>query len=240
MIALKKAETRGRTDLGWLDSRHTFSFGEYYDPAAMGFSVLRVINEDRVAPGGGFPTHGHRDMEILSYVLEGALEHKDSMGTGSIIRPGEVQRMTAGTGVRHSENNASPVDPVHFLQIWILPVRAGLAPGYEQKAFPESERRGRLRLVASSDGRESSVVMHQNASLSVGLFGAGEQATYAIAPGRHGYVHVARGEIELRASEGSHRLGAGSGAAITGEPQIVLAGRASGADRDEVLVFDLP
>jgi hypothetical protein len=166
MIALKKAETRGRTDLGWLDSRHTFSFGEYYDPAAMGFSVLRVINEDRVTPGCGFPTHGHRDMEILSYVLEGALEHKDSLGTGSIIRPGEVQRMTAGTGVRHSEKNASPVEPVHFLQIWILPVRAALAPGYEQKAFPESERRGRLRLVASFDGRESSVVPNDPSSCS--------------------------------------------------------------------------
>ena len=240
MIALKKAETRGRTDLDWLDSRHTFSFGEYYDPAAMGFSVLRVINEDRVTPGCGFPTHGHRDMEILSYVLEGALEHKDSLGTGSIIRPGEVQRMTAGTGVRHSEKNASPVEPVHFLQIWILPARAALAPGYEQKAFPEKERRGRLRLVASSDGREGSVVMHQDASLYAGLFGDGEQAPHAIAPGRSAYVHVARGEIDLRGSDGSHRLGAGSGAAITGESQVVLAGRASGTDRGEALVFDLP
>ena len=240
MIALRQAETRGRTDVGWLDSRHTFSFGDYYDPAAMGFSVLRVINEDRVTPGHGFPTHGHRDMEILSYVLEGALEHKDSLGTGSIIRPGEVQRMTAGTGVRHSEKNASAVEPVHFLQIWILPSQAGLDPGYEQKAFPEGERRGRLRLVASADGRESSVVMHQNASLYVGLFGDGEQTAHAIAPGRHAYVHVARGEIELGASDGAHRLGAGSGAAITGEPQIVLAGRASGTDRGEVLLFDLP
>ena len=240
MIALRQAETRGRTEIGWLDSRHTFSFGDYYDPAAMGFSALRVINEDRVTPDNGFPTHGHRDMEILSYVLEGALEHKDSLGTGSIIRPGEVQRMTAGTGVRHSEKNASAVEPVHFLQIWILPTRAGLAPGYEQKAFAESERSGRLRLVASSDGREGSVVMHQKASLYIGLFGAGEQATHAIAPGRHAYVHVARGEIDLRGSEGPHRLGAGSGAALTGEPQIILEGRASGGDRSEVLLFELP
>jgi redox-sensitive bicupin YhaK (pirin superfamily) len=240
MIVLRQAETRGKTDIDWLDSRHTFSFGDYYDPAAMGFSVLRVINEDRVAPGCGFPTHGHRDMEILSYVLAGALEHKDSLGTGSIIRPGEVQRMTAGTGVSHSEKNASAVEPVHFLQIWILPTRAGLAPGYEQKAFAESERSGQLRLVASSDGRESSVVMHQDASLYVGGFGAGEQAVHAIAPGRKAYVHIARGEIELRGSDGAHRLGAGSGAAITGEARMVLAGPTSDARRGEVLLFDLP
>ena len=240
MIALRQAETRGRTEIGWLDSRHTFSFGDYYDPAAMGFSSLRVINEDRVTPDSGFPTHGHRDMEILSYVLEGALEHKDSLGTGSIIRPGEVQRMTAGTGVRHSEKNASAVEPVHFLQIWILPTRAGLAPGYEQKAFPESERSGRLRLVASSDGREGSVVMHQNASLYIGQFGTGEQATHAIEPGRHAYVHVARGELELRGSDGPHRLGAGSGAALTGETHIVLVGQMSNGARGEALLFDLP
>lgn len=240
MIVLRQAETRGRTDVGWLDSRHTFSFGDYFDPAAMGFSVLRVINEDRVTPDGGFPTHGHRDMEILSYVLAGALEHKDSLGTGSIIRPGEVQRMTAGTGVRHSEKNASAVEPVHFLQIWILPTRSGLAPGYEQKAFAESERSGRLRLVASSDGRENSVVMHQDASMYVGVFGAGEQAVYAIAPGRSAYVHIARGESELRGNDGAHRLGAGSGAAISGETRIVLAGLASDSGRGEVLLFDLP
>jgi len=240
MIVLKLAETRGRTEIGWLDSRHTFSFGDYYDPAAMGFSALRVINEDRVTPGCGFPTHGHRDMEILSYVLEGALEHKDSLGTGSIIRPGEVQRMTAGTGVRHSEKNASTVEPVHFLQIWLLPTRAGLAPGYEQKAFSESERSGRLRLVASSDGREGSLLMHQNASLYIGLLGAGEQAPHVIPTGRHAYVHVARGEIELRGSDGPHRLSAGSGAALTGETQIVLAGRTSAGGRGEALLFDLP
>jgi redox-sensitive bicupin YhaK (pirin superfamily) len=240
MIVLRQAETRGRTDIDWLDSRHTFSFGDYYDPAALGFSALRVINEDRVTPGRGFPTHGHRDMEILSYVLEGALEHKDSLGTGSIIRPGEVQRMTAGTGVRHSEKNASAVETVHFLQIWILPAREGLAPGYEQKAFAESERSGRLCLVASSDGREGSVVMHQDASLYIGEFGVGEQAVHASAPGRSAYVHVARGEIELRGGDGSHRLGAGSGAAITGESRTVLAGLASDAGRGEVLLFDLP
>jgi hypothetical protein len=240
MITLRQAETRGKTDAGWLDSRHTFSFGDYYDANAMGFSVLRVINEDRVTPGGGFPTHGHRDMEILSYVLEGSLEHKDSLGTGSIIRPGEVQRMTAGTGVRHSEKNASVVYPVHFLQIWILPARAGLAPDYDQRSFPESERSGRLRLVASSDGRDGSVLVNQDASLYIGLFGDGQQATHAIAPGRSVYLHIARGEIDLRGREGTHRLAAGSGAAITEESQIVLAGLASGDGRGEALLFDLP
>jgi hypothetical protein len=206
----------------------------------MGFSVLRVINEDRVTPGRGFPTHGHRDMEILSYVLAGALEHKDSLGTGSIIRPGELQRMTAGTGVRHSEKNASTVEPVHFLQIWILPTRTGLAPGYEQRAFAKGESSGQLRLVASSDGRESSVLIHQDASLYIGRFGDGDQAVHAIAPGRSAYVHIARGEIELRGSDGAHRLGAGCGAALTGEPRIVLAGLASDAGRGEALLFDLP
>lgn len=240
MIALKQAEKRGRTDAGWLDSRHTFSFGEYYDPAAMGFSVLRVINDDRVSPGGGFPTHGHRDMEILSYVLDGALEHKDSLGTGSIIRPGELQRMTAGTGVRHSEKNESGEEPVHFLQIWLLPERAGLPPGYEQKAFPDSERNGRLRLVASSDGRDGSLTIHQDASLFIGWLGAGDQVTHAIAPGRSAYVHVARGSLELRDGEGTHRLETGSGAAITGENRITLVGQGSGDERGEALLFDLP
>src|SRR5882672_6797483 len=165
MFTLSPADARGHTDIGWLDSRHTFSFGEWYDAAHMGFRALRVINDDRVAPGGGFPTHGHADMEILSYVLEGALEHRDSLGTGSVIRPGDVQRMSAGTGVRHSEFNASRTEPVRFLQIWILPDRRGHAPGYEQKAFAEAERHGRLRLVASRDGRDGSVTLHQDLRL---------------------------------------------------------------------------
>ena len=232
MMIIRRAAARGRTEIDWLDSRHTFSFGDYHDPAAMGFRVLRVINDDRVAPGGGFPTHGHRDMEIVSYVLEGALEHRDSLGTGSVIRPGDVQRMTAGTGVRHSEFNASRSEPVHFLQIWILPERAGLAPGYEQKAFPEAERRGRLRLVASRDGREGSVTIHQNASISAALLDAGERARYVLSPGRHAYVHVAKGEVTV----GGEHLSAGDGAAISDEPAIELAGRASG----EILLFDLP
>lgn len=232
MMIIRRAAARGRTAIDWLDSRHTFSFGDYHDPAAMGFRVLRVINDDRVAPGSGFPTHGHRDMEIVSYVLEGALEHRDSLGTGSVIRPGDVQRMTAGTGVRHSEFNASRSDPVHFLQIWILPETAGLEPGYEQKAFPESERRGRLRLVASQDGREGSVTIHQNASISAALLDTGERARHALSAGRHAYVHVAKGEVTV----GGEHLSAGDGAAISEELGIEIAGRSQG----EILLFDLP
>ena len=234
MMTLRSAKARGQTEIGWLDSRHTFSFGDYYDPSAMGFRVLRVLNDDRVAPGGGFPTHGHRDMEIVSYVLDGALEHKDSIGTGSVIRPGDVQRMSAGTGVRHSEFNASASEPVHFLQIWFLPGRAGLAPGYEQRHFADAEKRGRLRLVASPDGRDGSVTIHQNATLHVGLFSEGERATHAIAHGRAVYVHVARGEVDV----GGRRLGEGDGAAITDEATVEIAGRSGGAG--EVLLFDLP
>lgn len=232
MIALRKAADRGHTDAGWLDSRHTFSFGEYYDPAAMGFRVLRVLNDDRVAPGGGFPTHGHRDMEIVSYVLDGGLEHRDSLGTGSVIRPGDVQRMSAGTGVRHSEFNASKSEGVHFLQIWILPERAGLPPGYEQKNVPDAEKRGKFRLIASPDGREGSVTIHQDASIYATLLEAGERASAPLAPGRYAYLHVARGEITVAGEE----LSEGDGAALAEVGSVEVAGRGPA----EVLLFDLP
>ena len=232
VITIRKASDRGRTQIDWLDSRHTFSFGEYYDPDAMGFRVLRVINDDRVAPGGGFPTHGHRDMEIISYVLEGELEHKDSLGTGSVIRPGDIQVMTAGTGVRHSEFNASRVAPVHFLQIWLLPERPGLPPGYEQKTIPEAQVRGHLRLVASRDGRDDSVTIHQDVALYVARLGVGLDARHQLASGRHAYVHVARGSIAVA----DQVLGEGDGAAISEETVVHMSGRSDG----EVLLFDLP
>ena len=230
MMTLSPAAERGRTKISWLDSRHTFSFGEWYDPAHMGFRALRVINDDRVAPGGGFPTHGHADMEIVSYVLEGGLEHKDSIGTGSVIRPGDVQRMSAGTGVRHSEFNASRTEPVHFLQIWILPDRRGHAPGYEQKTFPESERHGRLRLVASPDGRDGSVTLHQDVTLYAGVLDEGQQAKLALGPGRHAWVHVARGAATVN----GRRLDEGDGAALSDERALTIDGHGG-----EVLVFDL-
>jgi redox-sensitive bicupin YhaK (pirin superfamily) len=230
MLTHIPAAERGRTRIDWLDSRHTFSFGEYYDPAHMGFRALRVLNDDRFAPGGGFPTHGHADMEIVSYVLEGALEHKDSLGTGSVIRPGDVQRMSAGTGVRHSEFNASKTAPVHFLQIWIVPDRHGHAPGYEQKAFTEDDRRGRLRLVGSSDGREGSVSLHQDVALYAGLFNEGEKATLALPAGRHGFVHVASGSATVNGLA----LGEGDGLELSDEPAVTIEGHGG-----EVLVFDL-
>src|SRR6266567_1296208 len=183
MINIRKSEDRGHFDLGWLDTYHTFSFDRYYDPAHVHFRSLRVINEDRVAPGQGFPAHSHRDMEIITYILEGALEHRDNMGNGSVIRPGDVQRMTAGTGVMHSERNPSPEKPVHFLQIWLLPERARLTPGYEQKTFAEAERKGKLRLVASHDGRDGSIVVHQDVALWSGLFDAGGDASLELQPG---------------------------------------------------------
>jgi len=230
MLTLSPAKERGHTRIDWLDSRHTFSFGEWYDPARMGFRALRVINDDRVAPGGGFPTHGHADMEILSYVLEGGLAHKDSMGTGSVIRPGDVQRMSAGTGVRHSEFNDSQSEPVHFLQIWIIPDRRGHAPGYEQKTFPEGERRGKLRLVASPDGRDGSVSLHQDVALWAGVLDEGQKAELPLAPGRHAWVHVARGAATVNGK----RLGEGDGAALSDERVVAIAGNGG-----EVLVFDL-
>lgn len=229
---IRRANDRGYADHGWLRSFHTFSFAGYYDEAHMGFGPLRVINEDRVAAGQGFGRHSHRDMEILSYVLDGALEHKDSIGTGSVIRPGDVQRMSAGTGVAHSEFNASKTDPVHFLQIWIVPDRAGHAPGYEQKAFSTEERQGKLRLVASPDGRDGSLTIHQDATLRAGLLAAGETATYALPAGRSAYVHVARGTVTLN----GERLGAGDAAAIEESGELVL----TGVDAGEVLLFDLP
>jgi redox-sensitive bicupin YhaK (pirin superfamily) len=230
MLTIRRSDDRGRADHGWLDTRHTFSFADYYDPSHMGFRSLRVINEDKVAAGAGFGAHGHRDMEILSYVLDGALGHKDSMGNGSTIRPGEVQRMSAGTGVMHSEKNAG-AGRVHFLQIWILPERRGLAPGYEQKHFDESERRGRLRLVASRDGRDGSVTVHQDVSVYAGLLDGAETARVDLASGRGAWVHVARGAVEVN----GQRLAAGDGAQLEDERTIELA-RGAGA---EVLVFDL-
>jgi len=232
MMELRRSEDRGFADHGWLKSFHSFSFAEYYDAAHMGFGALRVINEDRVKPGMGFGTHGHRDMEIISYVLEGALEHKDSMGNGSIIRPGNVQRMSAGTGVRHSEYNPSASDGVHFLQIWIEPGVRGVAPGYEEKHFDAASKRGRLRLIASPDGREGSVTIHQDAFVYAALLDGAESAALAIAEGRRAYVHVARGEV----SANGQRLAAGDALKVTGEREVRLdTGRES-----EVIVFDLP
>jgi redox-sensitive bicupin YhaK (pirin superfamily) len=231
VIRFRRSEERGHAKHGWLESRHTFSFADYHDPRHMGFRSLRVINEDRVQPGRGFGTHGHRDMEIVTCVLAGALEHADSLGTSSVIRPGEVQRMSAGTGVTHSEYNASRSEPVHFLQIWILPEREGLAPGYEQRAFPSAERQGRLRCVASPDGREGSVVVHQDALLFASLLGPGERVAHALRPGRHAWVQVARGSVAL----GGEPLAAGDGAALSQESAVELEGR----DDAELLLFDL-
>ncbi|MBI4955534.1 MAG: pirin family protein [Myxococcales bacterium] len=231
MLTLRPESARGHADHGWLDSRHTFSFADYHDPRHMGFRGLRVLNEDRVQPDSGFGSHGHRDMEIVSYVLGGGLEHRDSMGTGSVIRPGDVQRMSAGTGVTHSERNASPTEVVHFLQIWLVPRERGLAPGYEQKHFAPGERDGRLRLVASPDGRDGSLTVHTDASLYAGLFGAGQTAELALAPGRHAWVHVARGTVRVNA----HALSAGDGASLSDEVSV----RLEGVDAAEVLVFDL-
>src|ERR1700704_3848094 len=216
MIAVRHREERGVANFGWLDSRHTFSFGEYHDPRHMGFGPLRVINEDRVEPGRGFDTHGHRDMEIISYVLEGALEHKDSIGTGSVIRPGDVQVMSAGTGIRHSEFNHSKTEPVHFLQIWIIPDREGIAPRYEQKTIPDVEKRGRLRLVGSSDGRDGSVVIHQDVQVFASRLNPGEQVTHALASGRKAWLQVVRGSVQMN----GHELQAGDGAAVDGEPTL--------------------
>jgi quercetin 2,3-dioxygenase len=231
MIKFRDRMARGESRTGWLDSRHTFSFADYWDPAQMGFRALRVINEDRVIPGAGFPTHGHRDMEIITYVLEGALAHKDSLGNGATIRPGEVQRMSAGTGILHSEFNASKSESVHFLQIWILPDRAGLPPSYQQKPFPLAERRGRLRLVAAPDGDEGAVTLHQDARLYLGGLGAGERVSHEIAKGRGLWLQVARGIVALDGTE----MREGDGAAVEGQPSVAIA-----AETDaEILLFDL-
>jgi redox-sensitive bicupin YhaK (pirin superfamily) len=231
MLKIRPAGERGHAEHGWLNSYHSFSFADYYDPAHMGFRSLRVINEDRVAPAQGFGRHSHRDMEIISYVLEGALEHKDSIGTGSIIRPGDVQRMSAGTGVAHSEYNASRSDPVHFLQIWLLPKQRGIKPSYEQQTFGPEQKQGRLRIVASPDGREGSVTIHADASVYAGLFDAGESAELELGPGRQAWVQVARGNLRVNGQE----LQAGDGAAITSEDRVRVEGTTGG----EVLLFDL-
>jgi hypothetical protein len=231
MIALRKSADRGQADHGWLVSRHTFSFADYYDPREMGFGTLRVINDDRVAPGQGFGTHPHRDMEIISYVLDGALEHRDSMGTGSVIRPGDVQRMSAGTGVTHSEYNPAPDTPVHFLQIWIEPAVRGVKPGYAQKNFPEAEKRGRLRLVASPDGAEGSISINQDARVYAALIDGAEKATHVLPAGRRAYVHIARGEVDLN----GQKLGPGDGAKIVAEADL----RFTNGKGAEVLVFDM-
>jgi len=233
VISVRHAEDRGTANFGWLNSQHTFSFGHYHDPEHMGFGPLRVINEDRVGAGAGFDTHGHRDMEIISYVLEGALEHKDSIGTGSVIRPGDVQVMSAGTGIRHSEFNHSQAEPVHFLQIWVLPDREGLRPRYEQKTFATDEKRGRLRLVASPDGADGSVVVHQDVRLYASVLGEGEQVDFALQPARKAWVQVARGAVEINGEP----LRAGDGAAV--KDVTALAIKATAADT-EVLLFDLP
>ena len=238
MLTLRKSQERGFADHGWLKSFHSFSFADYHDPRHMGVGNLRVVNEDRIAPGTGFGTHGHRDMEIVSYVLDGALAHQDSMGNGTpggtnagVIRPGDVQRMSAGTGVRHSEFNHSKDGQTHFLQIWILPNASGIAPGYEQKHFDDAVKRGRLALVASPDGRDGSVTIHADATLHAGLFDGDEAAGLPLASGRIGYVHVARGSVEVN----GQRLDAGDALTLRDEPFIDLrAGRGA-----EVLVFDL-
>jgi redox-sensitive bicupin YhaK (pirin superfamily) len=230
-LTVRKSEERGRANFGWLDSKHSFSFGHYHDPKHMGFGPLRVINDDRVAPGGGFPTHPHSDMEIISYVLEGALEHKDSLGTGSVIRPGDVQRMSAGTGIRHSEFNASKTAPVHFLQIWIVPERKELTPSYEQKAFTDAEKRGRLRLVGSRGGRDGSVTIHQDVDLYATVLAKGDAVEHAIAPGRGGWVQVARGSVSLN----GETLSEGDGVAISTSGPI----RIEGLGDAEVLLFDM-
>ena len=231
MLNIRRANDRGRSNFDWLDSKHTFSFASYYDPRHMGHGPLRVINDDRVAPGGGFATHPHRDMEIISYVLDGALEHKDSMGNGSIIRPGEVQRMSAGTGVTHSEYNHSDEHPVHFLQIWFLPEQTGLEPGYEQKHYPEPDKRGRFRLVASRAGTDGSVHLNQDVNMMVGLFDGDETASLEIAPGRTAWLHVARGGIRVN----GEWLEAGDGAGIESPGQV----RFSDGENAEVIVFDM-
>jgi len=232
MIVVRKAQDRGHANHGWLDSHHTFSFADYYDPREMGYGVLRVINEDRVAPSKGFGTHPHRDMEIISYVLDGALEHKDSMGTGSVIRPGDVQRMSAGTGVLHSEFNPSPKQAVHFLQIWIEPNLRGVAPSYEQKSFSGGEKQGRLRLIAAPDGALGSVKIHQDARVYATVLDGDNAVSHALGPDRRAYVHVARGAVRLN----NIALQAGDGAKISGEREL----RLSDAEAAEVLLFDLP
>ena len=233
MISVRRSDERGHFDFGWLDTRHTFSFGDYHDPRFMGFRDLRVINEDWVRPGQGFGRHPHRDMEIVTYVLEGSIHHADSMGTSSTIRPGEVQRMTAGRGVTHSEANASQTEDLHLMQVWILPERTGLDPSYEQRAFPDDERRGRLRVVASRDGRDGSLTIHQDASMLVGLLARGQSVEHRFEPTRAGWLQVLRGEV----AAGGERLAAGDGLAVSDEAALSI--RSESEEDAEVMLFDL-
>jgi redox-sensitive bicupin YhaK (pirin superfamily) len=232
MLTVRKAGERGHANHGWLDTWHTFSFADYYDASEMGFGALRVINDDKVEPGQGFGMHGHRDMEIITYVLEGALEHKDSMGNGSIIRPGNVQRMSAGTGVRHSEFNPSREERVHLLQIWIEPRITGVRPSYEEKQFGTEDKKGRLRLIASPDGRDGSVTIHQDAYVYAALLDGKDAVAHRLAPGRRAYLHVARGAVKMNGVE----LKGGDGVKLTEESEIKF----SGAKQAELLIFDLP
>jgi redox-sensitive bicupin YhaK (pirin superfamily) len=232
MIRVRRAAARGHADHGWLDTYHTFSFADYYDPEHMGFRALRVINEDRVQPGQGFGMHGHRDMEIVTYVLAGALEHRDSLGNGSLLRAGELQRMTAGTGVRHSEFNPSTTEPVHLYQIWLLPERPGLPPSYEQRRFEPESQKSQWLLVASPDGRQGSLTIRQDAELSLAVLEPGQTLTYSLAPGRHGWLQVLRGRVEINGMA----LEAGDGASLSEEPWVQIASR----DAAELLWFDLP
>ncbi|HYL91643.1 MAG TPA: pirin family protein [Alphaproteobacteria bacterium] len=232
MIKIRRADERGHANHGWLDTHHTFSFSEYYDPKFMGFRSLRVINEDWVKPGYGFPTHPHRDMEIITYVLEGSLEHKDSMGTGSVIRPGEVQKMSAGTGVRHSEFNHSKTEPVHLYQIWIMPEDEGIKPMYEQKVIPAGEKQGKLRLVASPEGGDGRVTLYQDARLYASVLDAGQSVEHPLTQGRYAWIQVARGQVNVNGQE----LKAGDGAAVEAEQNVRIAGT---QNQSEVLLFDL-
>ncbi len=232
MITIRPAHERGAANFGWLDTRHTFSFGNYYDPSHMGFASLRVINEDKISPSMGFGTHGHRDMEIVTYVLSGAIKHEDSIGNGSVIRPGDVQRMSAGTGIRHSEFNASNTEPVHMLQIWLLPGQAGLEPSYEQIHIAPAEKQSQLRLIGSPDGQNGSVTIHQDVKLYATLLASGDQVDHALNPGRVAWVQVARGAIDLN----GHALTAGDGAAVSDLEPLTLTGTATEA---EVLLFDM-
>lgn len=231
MITLRNANQRGHFNHGWLDTYHTFSFDQYYDPRYMNFRNLRVINEDFVAAGRGFPTHGHRDMEIITYILDGALKHEDSMGNGSVIRPGDVQRMSAGTGVRHSEKNASDQEPVHLLQIWILPDVVGLTPSYEQKAFTVDERQGKLRLIASADGREGSVTVHQDVSVFASILDNAESLAWTMDPTRYGWIQVARGQIKVNGETAEQ----GDGVIVMGESALTITAE----EPSELLLFDL-
>jgi redox-sensitive bicupin YhaK (pirin superfamily) len=231
MITIRPSNERGGGDYGWLNTHHTFSFDQYYDQRFMGFRSLRVINEDFVQPGHGFPMHPHRDMEIITYLLEGELEHNDSMGNGSIIRPGDGQRMSAGRGVRHSEANPSKTEAAHLLQIWILPSERGLEPSYEQKAFPAEEKRGKLRLIAGPDGKDGSVTIHQDARLYVALLSPGQQVQHDLAPDRYAWLQVAKGAVELNGKP----LSQGDGAAVSEEPKLTI----KGTEDAEILLFDL-